>query len=73
LLIVVTPYIVRPIDDPRSIRYPTDAWQPATDIERTLFGLVASPHPRGQVPGSPLPQSADPAPHLLGDAGFEVE
>lgn len=73
LMIVVTPYIVRPIDDPRSIRYPTDAWQPATDIERTLFGLVASPHPRGEVPGSPLPQSANPAPHLLGDAGFEVE
>ncbi len=73
LLVVVTPYIVRPIDDPRSIRYPTDAWQPATDIERTLFGLIASPHPRSEVPGSPLPQSASPAPHLLGDAGFEVE
>ena len=72
LLIVVTPYIVRPIDDPRSIRYPTDAWQPATDLERIMFGLVASPNPRGQAPGSPLPQSSV-APHLIGAAGFEVE
>jgi pilus assembly protein CpaC len=72
LLIVVTPYIVRPIDDPKSIRYPTDAWQPATDLERILYGFVASPHPRGKSPGSPLPQSST-APHLLGDAGFEVE
>ena len=73
LLIVVTPYIVKPIDDPKSIRYPTDAWKPATDIERVLFGLVASPNPRGR-PGSPLPQSStNPPPHLVGDAGFEVE
>jgi pilus assembly protein CpaC len=72
LLIVVTPYIVRPIDDPRSFRYPTDAWQPATDIERVLYGYVTSPNPRGKAPGSPLPQSSNP-PHLLGAAGFEVE
>ena len=73
LLIVVTPYIVRPIDDPKSIRYPTDAWQPATDIERVLIGVSSSPHLRGPAPGSPLPQSSNPPPHLVGDAGFEVE
>jgi pilus assembly protein CpaC len=72
LLIVVTPYIVRPIDDPRSIRYPTDAWQPATDLERIMLGFVTSPTPRGKSPGSPLPQTSAP-PHLLGAAGFEVE
>ena len=67
LIIVVTPYIVRPIDDPRSIRLPTDAWRPATDIERVLFG---------QISGMPSRNAADPgatAPHLLGAAGFEVE
>src|SRR6185312_14714694 len=62
LLIVVTPYIVRPIDDPKSIRYPTDAWQPATDIERVLIGVSSSPHLRGPAPGSPLPQSSNPPP-----------
>jgi pilus assembly protein CpaC len=67
LLIVVTPYIVRPIDNPRAIRYPTDAWKPATDIERIIYGKISgipSPH---AVPGGAT------APHLLGDAGFEVE
>lgn len=73
LLIVVTPYVVRPIDDPRTVRYPTDSYQPATDLERVMFGFVASPHPRSPAPGSPLPQSANPPPHLLGDVGFEVE
>lgn len=72
LLIVVTPYIVQPISEPRSIRYPTDAWQPASDLERIMYGFVASPNPRAPVPGSPLPQSST-APHLLGAAGFEVE
>ncbi|HEX4112479.1 MAG TPA: type II and III secretion system protein family protein [Stellaceae bacterium] len=71
LLIVVTPYIVRPIDDPKSIRYPTDAWKPATDIERVFYGLIAAPNPHA-VPGNPLPENAA-VPHLLGAAGFEVE
>ena len=71
LLIVVTPYIVKPIDDPKSIRYPTDAWQPATDIERVFYGLITGPNPHA-VPGGTLPQNAA-APHLLGAAGFEVE
>jgi pilus assembly protein CpaC len=67
LIIVVTPYLVRPIDDPRSIRMPTDAWKPATDIERVIFG---------RIQGTPFPHAAGPgatAPHLLGAAGFEVE
>jgi pilus assembly protein CpaC len=72
LLIVVTPYIVQPISDPRSMRYPTDAWQPASDLERIMYGFIASPNPRTPLPGSPLPQSST-APHLLGAAGFEVE
>jgi pilus assembly protein CpaC len=72
LLILVTPYIVKPIDDPRSIRLPTDAWQPATDIERVLYGFVEGRSPPGKEPPSPLPQSVS-APHLLGAAGFEVE
>jgi pilus assembly protein CpaC len=71
LLIVVTPYIVKPIDDPRQIRYPTDAWKAATDVERIFYGLVAGPNPHA-TPGSPLPENAA-APHLLGAAGFEVE
>jgi pilus assembly protein CpaC len=67
LLIVVTPYIVRPIADPNSIRLPTDAWRPATDIERVLFGEIQG------TPRKPADPGGAPAPHLLGAAGFEVE
>jgi pilus assembly protein CpaC len=72
LLIVVTPYIVKPIDDPRAVRLPTDAWQPATDVERILYGFEAEPFPQGTAPSSSGSSSA-PRPHLLGAAGFEVE
>ncbi|MGH7076164.1 MAG: type II and III secretion system protein family protein [Stellaceae bacterium] len=67
LIIVVTPYIVRPIDNPSSIRLPTDAWRPATDMERVLFGEIqGTPHNAANPGGAH-------APHLLGAAGFEVE
>lgn len=70
LLIIVTPYIVQPIDDPKAVRLPTDAWHPATDIERVFKGLVASSHPEGK--GAGQAEAARPL-HLLGAAGFEIE
>ena len=37
LVIVVTPYIVRPVAEPTALRLPTDGWQPPTDLERILL------------------------------------
>ena len=51
LLIIVTPFIVKPIDDPKAIRLPTDAWRAATDLERIFKGYVASPASRRQARG----------------------
>ena len=73
LLIIVTPYIVRPIDDPKSVRLPTDSWRAATDIERVFDGRVASPHPGNRAVTLPRVGRRDAAPHLLGAAGFEIE
>ncbi len=72
LLIVVTPYIVKPIGDPKSVRLPTDAWQPASDVERILNGRLADPNPLGAPPPGPGASGAA-APHLVGAAGFEIE
>lgn len=36
LVIVVTPYIVRPISDPNALHLPTDGWRPPNDIERII-------------------------------------
>jgi pilus assembly protein CpaC len=55
LVIIVTPYIVRPVSDPTALRTPTDHFKPATDLGRILFG-----HQLASTPGG--------APAL--DAGF---
>ncbi len=38
LVIIVTPYIVRPTASPAQLRSPTDHFVPATDLDRILFG-----------------------------------
>ncbi|MCW3475827.1 type II and III secretion system protein family protein [Limobrevibacterium gyesilva] len=37
LVIIVTPYIVRPVNDPSALKLPTDGFQPPNDIERLLL------------------------------------
>jgi pilus assembly protein CpaC len=61
LVIIVTPYIVRPAPSPAELRAPTDMFRPATDLERVLerrqIGRVAP----AWRPASPV------------DAGFIVD
>ena len=55
LVIIVTPYIVRPVSDPTALRQPDDAYVPPTDLERILLlrqvGQTASPKSM-RIPGS---------------------
>jgi pilus assembly protein CpaC len=37
LVIVVTPYLVRPVSNPAAMRLPTDGYKPASDIDRLLL------------------------------------
>ncbi len=63
LVIVVTPYIVRPASTPSALRLPTDGYRPPNDIERLLLlRQTASSRP-----------GTTQAPHVPGDAGFLVE
>lgn len=61
LVIVVTPYIVRPVSDPAALRLPTDGFRPPSDIERILLLRQSA---RG---------IAGPPPRLPADAGFILE
>jgi pilus assembly protein CpaC len=61
LVIVVTPYIVRPVVNPTALRLPTDGWQPPNDLERILL-LRQSARPGSGV-----------APRIPGSAGFIAE
>ncbi len=63
LVIIVTPYLVRPVSDPRLLAAPTDGYRAPNDLERILL----------------LRQTgrADPAPRVAtripGDAGFVMQ
>jgi len=61
LVILVTPYIVRPVSDPAVLRTSADGWRPPNDLERILL-LRQSGRP-----------SATPVAHISGDAGFIVQ
>ena len=37
LVIIVTPYLVQPVSDPRALAAPTDGFKPATDLDRILY------------------------------------
>jgi pilus assembly protein CpaC len=55
LVIVVTPYIVRPVSDPNRLHLPTDNYNPPSDIDRLLFMkqvAVNEPPVPVKIPGS---------------------
>ncbi|HEY1935315.1 MAG TPA: type II and III secretion system protein family protein [Acetobacteraceae bacterium] len=61
LVIIVTPYIVRPVSTLAALHLPTDGYTPPTDIQRLLFmRQVGQNHP-------PVPV------RIPGDAGFMVQ
>jgi pilus assembly protein CpaC len=47
LVIIVTPYLVKPIDDPADVHAPTDGFRPPNDIDRLLSGRQMAPQPTG--------------------------
>lgn len=65
LVILITPYIVRPVSDPAALRRPDDGWAPPSDLERIL---LLRQTPRGGAGAIPVPAAA----RIPGDAGFVV-
>ncbi len=47
LVIIVTPYIVKPAPSALALRAPTDGFRPATDLDRILFGRQIAPASSG--------------------------
>jgi pilus assembly protein CpaC len=69
LVIIVTPFIVRPVSRAADLHVPTEGFQFSSDIERILMGRVAAARPQASAPTS----AAQPAPRLQGQAGFMLE
>ncbi len=66
LVIIVTPYIVRPVSNPSTLQLPSDGYRPPNDLERILL-LRQTGRPAG---GSANTVQAQRVP---GQAGFVVE
>jgi pilus assembly protein CpaC len=66
LVIIVTPYLVKPADRTSDLQLPTDGIVFASDIEQQLLGRLTA---RTAVPTA----AQGPVPHLSGDAGFDWE
>ena len=62
LVIIVTPYLVRPVSNPNQLAAPNDGFRPATDIDRVLFQRQIA---RGGLPAPQLRSRPD--------AGFILE
>ena len=71
LVILVTPYIVKPVDDPSLLATPLDGMIPASDYERILLGRLTSES--AMLPDSAKPTTNSPAAVFSGvggNAGF---
>jgi pilus assembly protein CpaC len=67
LVIVVTPYVVRPVANPTTLRLPTDGYQPPSDLERILLLRQSARQANGSDAAN------QPPPHIPGNAGFIVQ
>jgi pilus assembly protein CpaC len=68
LVIIVTPYIIRPVADIRALKTPVDGMAPASDVERIFMQRLTGP----AKPGSDTALGVGGA-RLQGDAGFIVQ
>ncbi|MGE7206552.1 type II and III secretion system protein family protein [Sphingomonas sp. NPDC019816] len=57
LVIVITPYLVKPVNSPSDIALPTDGQRAVNDAERVLLGRLSA----GSGEARPVPTMADPA------------
>ena len=69
LMIVITPYLVRPVNNPADIVLPTDGYQNPTDVQRMLLGELGTgkagerrPVPTMTAPSAPPPVIGATAP-----------
>ncbi len=66
LVILVTPYIVKPVNDPQTLKLPTDGFKPPNDLERILL-LRQTGH------GGPWDKPPQQHARIPGEAGFIVQ
>ncbi len=69
LVIIVTPYIVKPVSKTSDLQLPTQGLEYSSDLDRILRGRLTAPE--SGTPVTPLRTTTEP--HLQGAAGFMME
>lgn len=69
LVVIVTPYLVRPVAQSADLHLPSEGFQYSSDIERILWDRLHAAKPDST--DVPTPSPSDP--HLRGAAGFMME
>jgi len=68
LVIIITPYLVKPMNSPSQVALPTDGARTPTDAERILLGKIGGGETGGKRPiptmAPPAPAPAQPTPEL---------
>jgi pilus assembly protein CpaC len=64
LVILVTPYLVKPISNPEKVQTPMDGYEPPSDMERLLYGNLYKQQPMDEKKDKPK---------LHGEGGFIYE
>ena len=73
LVVLITPYIVRPVKESAKVMTPTDGYQPPNDFERILLNReFVKKYPAGRA-GSPEQEGTIAKYRLNGDAGYILE
>lgn len=68
LVILVTPFIVKPVDDPAKLKTPLDGYTPPNDFERIVLGKLS-----GETPKQPNSAKGEPNTPAAAFAGTEGE
>jgi pilus assembly protein CpaC len=64
LMIVITPYLVRPVDNPGDIVLPTDGVKAPTDLERILLGEIGTGTTGARRPVPTMAPQSAPSPSM---------
>jgi pilus assembly protein CpaC len=62
LMIVITPYLVKPVNNPGDIALPTDGYKGPTDLERVFLGELGTGTTGGKRPVPTMAPSSPPPP-----------
>lgn len=62
LMIVITPYLVKPVNNPGDIALPTDGYKGPTDLERVFLGELGTGSTGGKRPIPTMAPSSAPPP-----------